>query len=305
MKQKHFSKRKLKKQLTWYSFIIVSIVCLILLVYIPMFTTVKYSMYDVSVVGFGERFVGLKNYKILMTQSAFLKSVANTFILAVLSLMTIPLGFILAVLINSLGTGKTQSFFRIGYYLPNIITGVSVVLVFQVVLQGDGGLLNNFLSLLLGSKVTIGWLSNAKYAKFGATILWCWMNTGYSMLINLASMQSIPTEIYDAAAVDGANGWKKLWYLTIPCMRGCFSFLLVTGMINALARFTDLFIIGKNSSAGVPGGTLQTILMYIYQFSFEVPNYGLSSAGAIILFILVFGFTMLNVKMTGFLKDEA
>jgi len=177
-------------------------------------------------------------------------------------------------MINSLGSGKTQSFFRIGFYLPNIITGVSVILMFQAVLQGDGGLLNTFLSRILGHGVTIGWLSNAKYAKIGATILWCWMNMGYSMLINLASMQSVPTEIYDAAAVNG------------------------------LSRFTDLFIIGGNSSAGVPGGTLQTILMYIYQFSFEVPNYGISSAGAMILFVMVFAFTMLNVKLTGFLDEE-
>ena len=304
MKQKKWTKRKIKKQMTWYSFIIVSIVTLLLLVYLPMLTTIKYSLFDVSVIGFGEKFAGLKNYKVLMTQSTFLKSLWNTVLLALLGLLTIPLGIILATMINSLGSCKTHSFFRIGFYLPNIITGVSVILMFQAVLQGDGGLLNTFLSRILGHGVTIGWLSNAKYAKIGATILWCWMNMGYSMLINLASMQSVPTEIYDAAAVDGANGWKKICYITIPCMRGCFSFLLVTTMINGLSRFTDLFIIGGNSSAGVPGGTLQTILMYIYQFSFEVPNYGISSAGAMILFVMVFAFTMLNVKLTGFLDEE-
>jgi len=304
MKQKKWSKRKIKKQLTWYSFIIVSIVTLLLLVYLPMLTTIKYSMFDVSVIGFGEKFVGIKNYKILLTQSTFLKSLRNTIELALLGLITIPLGFIMAALINSLGVCRTQSFFRIGFYLPNIITGVSVILMFQVVLQGDGGLLNTFLSQILGRNITIGWLSSAKYAKIGATILWCWMNLGYSMLINLASMQSVPTEIYDAAAVDGANGWKKLRYITIPSMRGCFSFLLVTTMISGLSRFTDLFIIGGNSSAGVPGGVLQTILMYIYQFSFEVPNYGISSAGAMILFAMIFAFTMLNVKLTGFFDEE-
>lgn len=90
----------------------------------------------------------------------------------------------------------------------------------------------------------------------------------------------------------------------MPLMRNCFTFLLVTGVINGLSRFTDLYIIGKNSAAGIPSGTLQTILMYIYQFSFDVPQFGLSSAGAIILFLLVFVFTMVNVKMTGFLNDE-
>ena len=103
-----------KKQLTWYSFIIVSIVTSLLLVYLPMLTTIKYSLFDVSVIGFGEKFAGLKNYKILLTQSTFLKSLWNTVVLAILGLLTIPLGFILAVLINSLGSGRTQSFFRIG-----------------------------------------------------------------------------------------------------------------------------------------------------------------------------------------------
>ena len=80
--------------------------------------------------------------------------------------------------------------------------------------------------------------------------------------------------------------------------------MLVTTILNGLPRPTDLFILFGNNSAGVPGGTLQTILMYIYQFSFEVPNYGISSAGAMILLVMVYAFTMLNVKLTGFLDEE-
>lgn len=124
------------------------------------------------------------------------------------------------------------------------------------------------------------------------------------MLINLASLQSIPGELYEAATVDGATPWNRIRYITIPLMRSCFTFLLVTGVISGLSRFTDLYIMGKNSAAGIPSGTLQTILMYIYQFSFDVPQFGLSCAGAIVLFVLVFAFTMVNVKMTGFLNDE-
>lgn len=297
-------KAKWKKQLRWYPFLAISVVALVLFVYIPMGHTIQYSMYKVSIVGYGEEFVGLRNYRTLLEQSQFIRSLWNTAALTVLGLLTIPLGFFLAVLINGIGKGKAQSFFRIGFYLPNIITGVSVILMFQAVLQGDGGLLNTFLSFITGREVGIRWISDAQYAKYGATILWCWMNTGYSMLINLASLQSIPSEIYEAAVVDGATPLKKVRYLTIPLMKNCFTFLLVTGVINGLSRFTDLYILGTNSSAGLPGGTLQTILMYIYQFSFEVPNFGISSAGSMILFILVFVFTMINIKMTGFLNDE-
>lgn len=135
-------------------------------------------------------------------------------VLTALGLLTIPLGFILATLINSLGRGRLQGFFRVGFYLPNIITGVSVILVFQIILKGNDGLFNRFLSAVTGSQVSIGWLSDSRYAKLGATLLWLWMNMGYSMLINLASMQSIQTEIYEAAAVDGANGFKQ--WLTSP-----------------------------------------------------------------------------------------
>lgn len=302
--KKKLNVREIKKQLRWYPFIIISVIALILFVYIPMGKTIQYSLYDVSIVGYGEEFVGLRNYRTIFGQSQFTKSIGNTFVLALLGLLTIPIGFFLAVLINSLGKGKLQSFFRVGFYLPNIITGVSVILMFAVVLQGNGGLLNTFLSSLLGREITIGWISDANYSKIGATILWCWSNMGYAMLINLASLQSIPGELYEAATVDGASPWNTIRYITIPLMKNCFTFLLVTGIINGLSRFTDLYIIGKNSAAGIPSGTLQTILMYIYQFSFDVPQFGLSSAGAIILFLLVFVFTMLNVKMTGFLNDE-
>lgn len=304
MRRKKITKKMIKKQLSAYSFIIVSLLTLLILVYRPMLTTIKYSMYKVGMLGFGEEFIGLGNYKMLFSQSAFWKSIYNTIILSLFGLLTIPIGFLLAVMINSIGKGKLQGFFRVGFYLPNIITGVSVILIFQVVLMGNGGLLNSFLSFLTGREITIGWLADSRYAKIGATILWCWMNMGYSMLMNLSSMQAIPMELYDAASVDGAGTLKKLFYITIPNMKSCFSLLLITGMINGLARFTDIYIIGGSSTSGGAGGSLQTILMYIFQFSFETPNYGVSSAGSMVLFVLVFLLTMVNVKLTGFLNDE-
>lgn len=270
-----------------------------------MLTTIKYSFHDVEVLGYGDsEFVGLQNYRTIMSNASFLKSVKNTIGLAILSLISIPVGFIIASLIDNVGRGKWQSFFRVGYYFPNIITGVSVVLVFQVVLKTNGGLLNNALSLLLGKEISIGWLTDSSYSWFGATILSVWSTMGYNMLINLASLQSIPREIYEAAEVDGANALKKWLYITIPQMTSCFVFLFITSAINGLARFTDLFIIGGNTPIGKPGGTLQTILMYIYQFSFETPRYGIASAGAMILFVLTFVITMINLTATGFFKEK-
>lgn len=296
--------RIIKENLTWYSFIIVTLVTVITLVYVPTCTTILFSVSDVSLRGLETTFVGPKNYQVLFAMSAFWKSILNTLGLAALGLLVIPLGFLLANAINSLGRGPLQSFFRVSYYMPNIITGVSVILIFQIVLKGNNGMLNSFLSLILRREVTIGWLSSSSYSWYGATILYLWSNLGYAMLINLSSLQSIPSELYEAADIDGASSAQKMRYITIPNMRSCFTFLFVTGMINGLARFTDLYIIGGNSASGKPGGTLQTILMFIFQYSFDSPQYGMSSAGAVILFILTLGFTIFNVKSTGMLKEE-
>lgn len=297
-------RRKIRHQLTWYSFIIISVICLVVLTYIPMATTIKYSFYDARTLGFEGSFNGLQNYKILVSNPAFLQSVLNTFVLTALSLLQIPIGYIFACLINSIRKQKIQSFFRVGYYMPNIITGVSVVLVFQVVLKQNDGLLNRALSAILHTNVEIGWLSEPSMAKFGATILSLWSNIGYCILICLANLQGISHEIREAAEVDGANGIKNWWYITTPLMKDCFIFLFITNTITGFARFTDLFIIGGNSASGRPGGALQTLLMYIYQYSFEYPNFGMASAGAMILFVLTFAVTMLNLKFTGFFKKS-
>lgn len=283
MKNKKISKRIIRNNLVAYSFVIVSLVTLLVLVYIPMISTVDYSFRRIGMVGVGEdAWIGLKNYRMLFSQSTFWKAIGNTILMAVMGLLTIPVGF----------------------YLPNIITGVSVYLIFRVVLMTDGGLLNNVLSAITGRQVSIGWLADPKFARWGVTIIWVWMNAGYSMLMNLASLQAIPTDLYEAASIDGANAIQKLVAITVPNMKSCFALLFVTGMINGLARFTDIYILGGMDCYGGAGGTLQTILMYVFQFSFETPNYGVASAGSMVLFALVFVMTMVNVKLTGFLKDE-
>ena len=296
--------KKIKTTLTWYSFIIVSLVVLIVFTYVPTLQTIRFSFTNMGTYGTDYEFIGLKNYETLLTSASFLNALKNTVLLALYSLVKIPLGFLLANAINSLGRTKKQTFFRVLFYLPSIITGVSVILVFQYVLRGNGGLLNILLSAALGKEITIGWISDPMYSHLGGTILNTWMDIGYYMLMCLASLQAIPTEIYDAASVDGAKNLKKMFYITIPQMKSCFSFLLVTTMINGFARFTDLYILSGNSCAGRPSGTLQTLLMYIYQYSFEAPRYGMSSAGSVILAILTLIFALINVRLSGFFKEE-
>lgn len=295
--------KKVRENITWYSFIGVSMLVLVVFTYLPTLTTLFFSITNMGTYGTEYDIVGFQNYKLLLSSEHFLNALKNTLLLAVYSLVKIPLGFLLANSINSLGKTKRQTFFRVAFYLPNIITGVSVVMVMIYVLRGHGGLLNTLLSSIFNRKITIGWLSDPNLSHLGATILNVWMTIGYSMLMCLASLQAIPQEIYDAAEVDGASKFQQMIHITIPNMKACFSFLLITNMINGFARFSDLFVISGNSSAGRPSGTLQTLLMYIYQYSFESPQYGLSSAGAVILTLCTLVFALINVKLSNFFKE--
>jgi len=297
-------KVRLRTNLQWYSFILPSIVCLALLYYAPLVQCIRFSLYKVNIVGFGEQFNGIKNYVALLSGKGFSKAVSNTFILTFWSLFVIPFGFLLAVALNSLGNGKLQSFFRVTYYLPNIITGVSVVLIMQYVFLKEGGLVNTAIAFFTGAPPMIGWLTDSAIARYTVSLMSIWGGLGYAMLINLAGLQSIPSEIYESAGIDGANTVQRLVFITVPNMVTTFSFLLITCVIGGFSRFTDLFILGGNSSAGKPGGSLQTILMYIYQFSFESPNYGLSAAGSMILFVMVLLVTLVNLRLTGFYRND-
>lgn len=294
----------MKKQLEWYSFIFVSLIVVILFTYYPMAKAVAYSFSEVSAIGNIEKAVGMRNYKNLLFHTSFLKAAGNTFILAFMGLFSIPIGFVLACMINSIGRGRTQGFFRVCFYLPHIIAGVSVVMILQQVLKSNNGIFNNFLSFFVKGDVKIGWLSDPAYAKLGATIISIWSGLGYCILINLASLQAIPRELYEAAAVDGASELRQVFYITIPNMRSCFLFMFLTSMMSGLARFSDLYMLGGNSAAGKPAGSLQTMMMFIYQYGFEKLDFGMSSAGAILLFLASFAFSMVSAANSGFFRDE-
>lgn len=291
-------KKHLKSSLVWYTFLLPSLICLVIMTYIPTLTSVKYSFYNISAIGGEGTFVGLKNYQSLLSNSAFIRALGNTLILALYSYAVIPLGMVLASFIQSLGRSRLQSFFRIGFFVPNVISTISVIMVFRYVLLKNGGLLNAVLSALLGNEVAIGWLTDPQINKLGVSIMSIWQSLGYTMLICLAGLQSISQELYEAAQMDRANAFERWWHITVPNMTSIFAFLFVTGTISAFSRFTDLYVLSFNSASGGSKSSLQSLMMYIYQFSFENPKFGFSSAGVLILFLIVLVITRINLKIT-------
>jgi multiple sugar transport system permease protein len=227
-----------------------------------------------------------------------LNSLLNTALLgAAFMLLAIPLSLILATFINNLRVGS--NFFKVIYFLPQVTSTIAVALIFSYVFQPNFGLVNGALRALGVQNLPL-WLADPRLDLTGSratvTILAVWVALGYYMLIFLSGLQAIPTEYYDAAVVDGANPLQTWWYITIPSLRPTFIFLLITGTIDALSRFSDLWMLG--GPGGTPARSLQTIVMFIYQTAFESNDFNLASAATVILFFVTLLVTLFNFRAT-------
>jgi ABC-type sugar transport system permease subunit len=241
-------------------------------IYYPMLQSFVGSFLKVTDIKnvFGSPFFGIKNYIAVFSDTRIYESFYITFKLMALSLIYIPISFMIAYWINGIKNRKLQSFFRVSFFLPYVIPIVALVMIFQVILQSEGGVLNNILSLIIGKHVTIGWLSSSKIARYGVSIISNYASLPFGIIICLAGLQTIPVEIMEAASIDGAGPVSKLFKIVLPNMFGIFTFLIVTQVIAGFQRITDLLIAGGvgGQVTGAPGGSLQSVMLLIYQISF-------------------------------------
>lgn len=292
--------RQLRKSLIWYVFVAPTFILFGLFVAYPTFETFRLSFF--REVATRQEFVGALHYVRLLGNQVFLASLLNTAFLGIVFLMIIiPLSLVMASLLNNLRIWP--NLFKAIYFLPQITSTVAVALVFSYVFQPNWGLVNGLLRELGVSPLPL-WLAEPRYVLTGSraavTILAVWVALGYYMLIFQAGLQAVPTELYDAAVVDGANSLQTWWFITLPSLRPTFVFLYITGTIEAMSRFSDLWMLG--GPAGTPARSLQTIVMYVYQTAFESNDFNLASAAAVILFIIVLLLTLINFRT--FLQRE-
>lgn len=292
--------RQLRQSLIWYLFVAPTFVLFGLFVAYPTFQTFKLSFF--REVATHQEFVGALHYMRLLGNQVFVAALLNTAFLGILFLIiVIPLSLVMASLLNNLRVWP--NLFKAIYFLPQITSTVAVALVFSYVFQPNWGLINGTLRQLGVEQLPL-WLAEPRYVLTGsraaATILAVWVALGYYMLIFQAGLQAVPAELYDAAVVDGAGPLQTWWLITIPNLRPTFIFLFITGTIDAMSRFSDLWMLG--GPAGTPARSLQTIVMYMYQTAFESNDFNLASAAGVILFIIVLALTMVNFR--SFLQRE-
>jgi multiple sugar transport system permease protein len=271
-------RRKLRRLATGLAFVSPWLVGLIAFQVYPFFASLYYSFHSTTLLSDG-KWVGLDNYRYLFNDELFWTSLKNTVYYTVASL---ALGTVcaigLALLLNRQVRGQT--IYRAIFYLPTIVPLVAVSVIWIWILHPSYGALNYGLERL--GFPAIGWFSDPKWAMPGLIFVSLW-GLGNAMIIYLAGLQDIPVELYEAASLDGASAWNRLWHITLPLLTPVILFNSIIGLIGGFQYFVQPYVITQ----GGPVDSTLTYGLYLYQNAFDYFKMGYASAMAWILFVII------------------
>lgn len=260
----------------------------------PMLASLVFSFTNYDVIRPPE-WVALKNYQTMFFGDAlFWQSLKVTFSYTVLA---VPLGIIfalfLAVVLNQRVPGL--AIFRTIFYLPSVISGVAVSLLWLWLLNPTIGLVNYLLWTLFHIRGPM-WMLDKAWVIPSFVLMSLW-GVGGPLVIYLAALQGVPTELYEAASIDGATAWKRFWHITLPMISPVILFTFITGMIGALQVFTQAYVMSDRGRGGPHYASLFYGL-YLFQNAFRYFKMGYASAMAWVLFFIILFLTLLTFKVS-------
>ncbi|ULO06136.1 sugar ABC transporter permease [Paenibacillus sp. 19GGS1-52] len=278
-----------KEKIYGFLFILAPLLGLIVFTLYPMFYSIYGSLTDWD--GLGQmNFIGLSNFTDLFTDELFHKAVFNTLFM----MLGIPIGITLALLLalglNRGARGTTT--FRVIYYVPVISSLAAVSIMWNWAYNGDYGLVNQFLDLFGISGPN--WMANKYTVKPALIIMAVWKGLGYTMLLYLAALQSVSRTYYEAAELDGANGFQSFRHITWPMVRPVTFFIVVTNIIGGSQIFTEMNIM---TPTGGPEYASASVVFYIWQKAFGSFQMGYASAMAVVLGAFIFVVTLIQFRM--------
>ncbi len=239
-----------------------------------------------------KKFVGLANFRAIFASAQFWQVLSNTLFYTFWStLISVVAGFAVAALLHR-KRGVAGTLLKTLFFIPNITTASAVALLWIWIFDPEAGLAGQLFALL--GRESPRFLLTPGYAMWIVISLSVWRSVGYVMLIYHGGMAGIPEEIYDAAKMDGASGLQQLFRMTIPLLRPTTFFLVVTSFISAMQVFDIVTVM----TGGGPYGTTMVMNLYIYQTAFVKAKAGYASALSVLLFFLVFAFTLVQRKFS-------
>lgn len=278
-----------------YLFLAPAMVLLIAFGILPILVAAGVSLTDMDISGLGNwaniRFIGLQNYSALMGDAEFWQALRNTSFFVVVGVPAIVLiSLIVAVMLNSRESRLLRSL-RAFYFVPAVTGIVAISLVWGYLFNTQFGLLNWLLSLVhLGP---VQWLSDPTIARISVGWVAVWRGTGLNIIIFLAALQGIPKDYYEAASLDGAGEFRKLWSISLPLLRFAIFFVVVTTTIAWLQFFDEPFVL----TDGGPLGATTSMSIFLYKEGFRQNQFGYASAGSLVLFIIIAAVTAVQLRV--------
>ena len=284
--------KRLRRALPAYMFILPGMLLFVAWTFYPLVYSFAMSFAKWNLIK-SSQFVGLDNYARALGDPIFWLALRNT---VSYTLITVPgqmiLGLAIALLLDR--PLRARAFFRTIYYIPVVTSWVVVSLIFTYLYNGQAGLINWLLrdGLHLIDK-NINWLGEPLTANLAIASLGIWKGIGWTMVIFLAGLQSVPTELYEAAAIDGAGGWQRLRHITLPLIRQTTMFILVLLTIGGFQVFISVYVM----TGGKPLHRTDVLLTYMYSNAFEFLDLGYGSALSYLFALMVFTLSMIQIRL--------
>jgi ABC-type sugar transport system permease subunit len=281
-------RRSLRPILIGWSFLLPNFLGFALLTLVPMVFGLALSFMDWSPWSDDPEWVGFENFERMLGNSTFWIALWNTTYYAAGHIpLTMAASLCLALLLNRALAGL--GFFRTAFFLPYVTSLVAVAVVWNMLFNPTSGPVNQFLQFV-GVTDPPGWTTSTGWAMPAVIIASVWRDMGYYMVLFLAGLQTIPTELYEAARVDGANAWQRFWNITLPGLRPTTFFVLIMCTVASFKVF-DLIVVMTD---GGPGRATKVLSQLIYEEGIREGRFGYASAISLVLFLLVAGFTVIQ-----------
>ncbi|UOF92393.1 sugar ABC transporter permease [Fodinisporobacter ferrooxydans] len=292
-RHKFFQRNTFDQAMAGYLFLLPALVALAVFLIGPIFYAFYISFFQFSFLDPGNaKFVGFSNYLHLFRDPEFLRALWNT---SLYSICVVPiqtaLALFLALIVNNI-RGKT--FFRVAYYLPTVTSTVAVSVIFIFIFE-PAGILNQLL-LHFGIHGP-NYFNSPTFALPAIMAMAVWSSVGQFMIIYLAGLQDISEEIYEAAKLDGAKGWRLLWYITVPLLRRTTFLNIVMSMIGTFQVFDQVYVI--SGGTGGPLNATLSVVLDLFNKGFKTMQMGYASAMAFILFVIILLLTLIQNYFLG------
>lgn len=281
---------------TALAFIAPALILYMLFIIVPTVSSVYYSFTSWDGISPDVKFIGLANYKEIFTSARFGNALKNTIILTIfISVLENAFALALAVLVDNIRWGK--NFFRSAFYIPVLISGIVSGFIWKIMYNYNFGAINSILTQIGLGDFRQDWLGNTSLTLIMIGVVLVWKGAGYYMIIYLASLQSVSTDVIEAAEIDGASPWQRFRMITIPLISGAFTINFTLSLINGLKVFDQINVM----TDGGPGFTSETLVYLLYKVGFTEGRQGFGTAvGIMLLFIII----ILNTIQQKFLRSR-